>query len=129
MPAEMGGESPSNADRTSGRRVLYGVNFQIQEHQDVLAASEVEEIKAAIAIAKAYWPTTSKTLSVPFGDGSVTYTPDTTFETDTVRVVYAYSGTDTSSLVVEGEQRVGADSLQTVVHGTRPDGRRPPVRT
>lgn len=113
VPAEMGGESGSNI-RTArrGSQVLSAaVDYQIQEHQDILAASEEEENKAAIAVAKAYWPTTQRTLLIPFGDGQVTYTPTTTFERDTHRVYYPYSGTDTNGLVIEGEQRVGAGTL------------------
>ncbi len=113
VPAEMGGESGSNI-RTArrGSQVLSAaVDYQIQEHQDTLAASEEEEIKAAIAIAKAYWPDTPNTLLLPFGDGQVTYTPNVTFERDTLRVFFPYSGTDTNGLVIEGEQRVGAGTL------------------
>jgi len=113
VPAELGGESGSNI-RTArrGSQVLSAaVDYQIQEHQEILAASEEEENKAAIAVAKAYWPTTQRNLLVPFGDGQVTYTPTTTFERDTHRVFYPYSGTDTNGLVIEGEQRVGAGTL------------------
>ena len=113
VPAELGGESSSNVRtaRRGGQILAASVDYQIQEHQDILAASEEEEIKAAIAVAKAYWPDIPNTLLLPWGDGQVTYTPRTTFERDTLRVFFPYSGTDTNGLVIEGEQRVGAGTL------------------
>lgn len=113
VPAELGGESASNI-RTArrGTQVLSSaIDYPIQEHQDILAASLEEENKAAIAVAKAYWPNTEKTLLVPFGDGQVTYTPADTFPVDTHQVKYAYSGTDADGMVIQGLQRVGAGTL------------------
>lgn len=113
VPAELGGEAASNI-RTArrGQQVLSSaIDFDVQEHQDILAASQEEENKAAIAIAKAYWGDTEKTLLVPFGDGQVTYTPKATFPTDTHRVAYAFSGVSADGLVIEGLQRVGAGVL------------------
>ncbi len=113
IPAEYGGESGSNI-RTArrGTQVLSSqVDFPIQETQDILAASLEEENKAAIAIAKAYWPNTEKTLYVPFGDGQVTYTPAAMFPFDTHSVKYAYSGVSADGLVVEILQRVGAGTM------------------
>jgi hypothetical protein len=109
VPAEFGGESPTNVrtDRRGQSVVGGAVDFPVQEHQELLAASLEAENKIAIAIAKAYWPNTSKTFVVPFGRGQVTYTPDITFDTDMHRVSYAYAGTDTNSLVIEGGQRLG----------------------
>lgn len=114
IPAEMGGgESPTNVrtDRR-GQSVLSGaIDFPIQEHQELLAASLEAENKCAIAISKAYWGNTPKTFVVPFGRGQVTYTPNATFDTDMHRVSYAYAGTDTNSLVIESGQRVGMGTL------------------
>lgn len=113
VPADFGGESASNI-RTGrrGQQVLSSaIDFQIQEHQDILAASLEAENKAAIAIAKAYWPSTEKTMLVPFGDGQVTYIPEQTFPVDTHRVAYVFSGVSADGLVVEGLQRVGAGTL------------------
>lgn len=113
IPAELGGESGSNI-RTArrGTQVLSSaVDFPIQEHQDILAASLQEENRAAIAIVKAYAPDKERTLYVAFGDGQVTYTPSTTFPYDQHSVRYAFSGTDAESLVVQGLQRVGAGTL------------------
>lgn len=113
VPADMGGESPTNVrtDRR-GQSVLGGaVDYPIQEHQELLAASMEAENKCAIAIAKAYWPNTTKTFIVPFGRGSVTYTPAVTFDTDMHSVSYAYAGADTNSLVIEAGQRIAQKTI------------------
>ncbi len=113
VPAEMGGESGSNI-RTArrGTQVLAGaIDYPIQEHQELLAYSLHDENLAAIAIAKAYWPNTERTLYVSFGDGQITYTPNTTFTIENHSVQYAYSGTDSDGLVIQGLQRVGAGTL------------------
>jgi hypothetical protein len=116
IPAELGGESGSNI-RTArrGTQVLSSaIDFPIQEHQDILASSLQEENKVAIAVAKAYWPSTEKTLYVNFGDGAVTYTPRDTFPNDNHNVRYAFSGVSADGLVVEGLQRVGAGVLSDI---------------
>lgn len=113
VPAEFGGESPTNVrtDRRGQSVVGGAVDFPVQEHQELLAASLEAENRIAIAIAKAYWPRVTKTFVVPFGRGSVTYTPETTFDTDMQRVTYAYAGADTNSMVIEAGQRVGMGTL------------------
>lgn len=113
IPAEFGGESPSNV-RTDKRGLTVmssTIDFAVQEHQELLAASQEEEDKIGIAIAKAYWGNTPKTFQIPFGKGTVTYTPNVTFETDQHHVTYAYAGTDTNNLVIAGGQRVGMGTL------------------
>jgi hypothetical protein len=113
IPAELGGESATNI-RTArrGQQVMSSaIDFPIQEHQDLLAASLQEEDYVAIATAKAYHPNTEKTLLVPFGDGQVVYTPAETFVVDTHSVEYTLSGTSADGLVIEGLQRVGAGLL------------------
>lgn len=113
VPAEFGGESPTNVrtDRRGLSVMGSAVDFPIQEHQELLAWSLEEENKIAIAVAKAYWGNTSKTFVVPFGRGQVTYTPNVTFDTDMHRVTYAYAGTDSAGLVIEGGQRIGQGTL------------------
>lgn len=113
VPAEFGGEAPSNVRtaRRGGQVLSAAVDFPIQEHQELLAASLEKENHIAIAIAKSYWGGTKRTFAVPFGRGQVVYTPNETFDTDTHRVSYAYSGTDTNGLVIEGGQRVAQETL------------------
>lgn len=113
IPAELGGESPTNVrtDRRGQTVMGASVDFPIQEHQELLAWSLEEENKTAVAVAKAYWPDTPKTFIVPFGRGQITYTPSTTFDTDMHRVTYAYAGTDSAGLVIEAGQRIGQGTL------------------
>lgn len=113
VPAEFGGESPTNVrtDRRGQSVVGGAVDFPVQEHQELLAASLERENLIAIHIAKRYFGNTTKTFVVPFGRGQVTYTPNVTFDTDAHRVSYAYAGTDTNSLVIESGQRVGMGTL------------------
>lgn len=113
IPAEFGGEAPSNVRtaRRGGQVLSAAVDFPIQEHQEILAMSLEKENSIAIDIAKTYWPNATRTFAVPFGRGSVTYTPAETFDTSTHRVSYAYAGTDTNGLVIEGGQRVGMGTL------------------
>jgi hypothetical protein len=113
IPAEMGGESTSNVrtGRRGGQVFSATVDFYVAEHQNILAASLEEEDKAAIAIAKAYWPDTPKTFYIPLAKGQVSYTPSVTFETDAHSVSYAYAGSDANTLVVGGGQRVAQGTL------------------
>lgn len=113
IPQEYGGESGSNI-RTGrrGQQVLSSqIDFMIQENQDILAASTELENRVAIRVAKAYWPTTPKTLYVKFGDGAVTYTPVETFPSEEHTVAYPFSGVSADGLVIEGLQRVGAGTM------------------
>ena len=114
VPAEFGGESPSNV-RTArrGQQVQSStVDFPVQEHQELLAASMEREFDIAIAIAKAYWGDTQRTFQIPYARGPVTYTPNVTFETDScVYVAYSYAGSDTNGLVIEAGQRIGMGTL------------------
>jgi hypothetical protein len=113
VPAEFGGEGSGNV--RTGRRgsqvMSAAVDFPIQEHQEILAASLEEENYAAIKIAKAYWGNTSKTFVIPFLREPVTYTPNTTFETEAQFVRYSYAGSDTNGLVIEGGQRIGMGTM------------------
>lgn len=113
IPAEMGGESSTNVrtGRRGGQILSATVDFYIQEHQNLLAASLEEENKVAIAIAKTYYGDGPKTFYVPIGKGQVSYTPSITFETDSHSVSYAYAGTDTNKLVIEAGQRLAQRTL------------------
>jgi hypothetical protein len=83
------------------------VDSQIQEYQELFAASLQAENERAIKIAKAYWGNTPRTFVIPGWRTPVTYTPNTTFDTESQFVRYAYAGTDTNGLVIEGGQRIG----------------------
>ena len=110
-PAEFGGESTSNI-RTGkrGDAILSAVvDFPVQEAQEVLAASLVEENKRAIAIAKNYFGNQRRSFYVSQGKarGHVDYVPNKDFENDNNSVTYAYAGADANALVVGLGQRVG----------------------
>lgn len=114
VPAEFGGEGASNVRtaRRGGQVLSAAVDFPVQEHQRILAASLEEENRAAIAIAKAYSGNIRVSFHVPGARQRLTYTADAIFgETDDHTVSYAYPGADTNSLVIEGGQRVGMETM------------------
>lgn len=119
IPAELGGQSASNirTGRRGSQILSSAIDYPIQEHQEILADSNMEENLAAIDIARTYWGNTEKTLYVKFGDGAVTYTPNDLFADSSGKtlanhsVQYAYAGTDQSTLVIEALQMNGAGAL------------------
>jgi hypothetical protein len=107
-PAELGGESTSNI-RTGrrGDQILSSVlDFPLQEMQEILALSLQEENKVAIAIDKAYFPT-SKSIYLSATAGEIDYEANQLWETDTNFVKYSHAGVDAQGLVVELGQLVG----------------------
>lgn len=114
VPADFGGESPSNV-RTArrGANVLSAVvDYPVQEAQESLAASMEEELEIAIDIAKAYWPNTTRTFAMPQSTRPVTYTPASTFEEGACAFVrYSFAGSDVDGLVIAGGQRIGMGTL------------------
>lgn len=114
IPAEFGGESTSNI-RTGrrGEQVLSSVvDFPVQEAQELLGASLVEEDRRAIAVAKGYFDTArSFYVSWRNAKGTVTYTPSVTFETDEHEVQYSHPGTDANNLIIGIGQRIGIGTM------------------
>lgn len=115
IPAEFGGESTTNI-RTGkrGDAILSAVvDFPVQEAQELLAESLIEENKRAIAIAKNYFGDDRRSFYVSFrgARGHVDYIPNKDFETDENVVTYSYAGADANSLVVGLGQRVGLGTL------------------
>ena len=117
LPAEFGGESPTNI--RTGRRaeqvVSSTVDFWIQEAQETLANSYVEENRIAVAIAKAYFGDIEKYFYVNWkgsqGKGPVNYTPNKHFENDNNIVQFPHAGSDINALVVGIGQRVGIGEM------------------
>lgn len=108
IPAELGGESTSNV-RTGrrGDQILSSVlDFPLQEMQEILAKSLKEENRLAVAIDKAYFPT-SKSIFVSATDGEITYEAPALFETDVHFVKYSHAGVDAQGMVIELGQMVG----------------------
>lgn len=115
IPADMTGESQSNV-RTGKRGdsiMSSTIDFQIQEAQDVFAASLQEENKRAVAIAKTYFGNERKSFYISTNGfkGNIDYVANTIFENDNNLVTYSYSGADARGLIVELGQRVGLGTL------------------
>lgn len=114
IPAEFSGLSASNTrtGRRGGQILSSTIDFPIQEHQEILAASLEEEICIAIETAKAYTPNTTKTFILPGYREAVSYTPSITFEEGAyVFASYTYAGSDSAGMVVEMGQRLGMEVL------------------
>lgn len=111
VAAEMGGESPSNV--RTGRRgeavMSAQVDFGVQEAQELLAASLVEENKAAVAIAKGWFGSARKSFYVSWKDanGHVDYVPNKDFESDANVVMFPHAGADAAGLAIGIGQRIG----------------------
>jgi len=122
IPAEWGGESGSNI-RTARRGdsvMSAAVDPDIQETQEIFAASMEAEVRRAIAIQKAYYGK-KPTLFLLGMDGNVgkypDYTPKDVFETDLCKVTYPLPGSDANQMSVMIGQKVGIGemSVQTAM--------------
>jgi hypothetical protein len=115
VPAEFGGESPSNV--RTGRRgdavMSAVVDFPVQEAQEMLSASMQEENVRAVALVKAYDPNRPMQFYVSWrgGQGNVNYVPSKDFESDRNIVSYPQSGTDVNGLTVMIGQLAGLGLL------------------
>jgi hypothetical protein len=90
------------------------VDPDIQETQEIFAASMEAEIRRAIAIQKAYYGA-KPTLFLLGMSGEVQgppdYTPDEAFETDLVKVKYPLPGSDANQMAVMIGQKVGIGEM------------------
>ena len=117
LPSDFGGESPTNV--RTGRRasmlVSDTVDFWIQEAQETLEGSYVEENRIAVAIAKSYFGNISKSFYVNTkgfgGKGQVLYVPNKHFENDNCIVAFPHAGSDINALVVGMGQRLGIGEM------------------
>ena len=111
IPAEFGGESPTNIRTARRGEMVMGstIDMPIQEYQEIFAASMEAEIRRAIAIQKAYYG--KKPSQFVMGtSGEVThkdYIPNEAFETDLCYVKYSIPGNDINGMVIAIGQRVG----------------------
>ena len=117
IPAEFGGESPSNI--RTGRRgqdvMSATVDMPLQEYQEILANSMELENLRAVRIMKSYYGS-KPSMFFMGSDGKVEhpdYTPDTTFETTFSNVNYPMPGTDINSMTVSIGQLVGTGIMST----------------
>ncbi len=124
IPAEFGGESPTNV-RTArrGASVLgSSIDMPLQEYQNILAAAKDAENVRAVKTMKANYGKMISMYVIPrdgkikdiVGNPSV-YTPNDVFVTDFSEAQYSFLGSDSSSIPIEIGQRVGTleMSLQT----------------
>jgi hypothetical protein len=90
------------------------VDPDIQETQEIFAASMEAEIRRAIAIQKAYYGA-KPTLFLLGMNGEVNsppdYTPNEAFETDLVKVRYPIPGSDANQMAVMIGQKVGIGEM------------------
>jgi hypothetical protein len=117
IPAEFGGESPSNV-RTArrGEMVMSNtVDMPIQEYQDIFSNSLEAENRRAVAIMKAYYGN-KPSMFFMGTDGKIVrpdYTPNESFETDLSYVKYSMPGSDVNGMVIAIGQRVGTGVMST----------------
>lgn len=115
IPAEFGGESSTNV-RTGKRGdaiMAEVIDTVVQEAQEVLALSLMEENRRAVAISKSYWGGTAKTFFTGSAGAAkkVDYTPNVDFESDHNIVTYPLAGTDINGLIVGAGQRIGLGTM------------------
>ena len=115
IPADLTGEAGTNVrtGRRANQLVSAVVDFPVQEAQDVFAAAQRQELVVAAALDKAY-STGTKTFHVSWkgARGQVEYTAKELWKDAPPPVVdYAYAGTDSNGLVIEGGQRLGMGTM------------------
>ena len=96
-PAQFGGENPTNVrtGRASAGLIAASTDFHIQEHQEILARSKMEEIKRGVKMQKAFGGDTKRSFFVGWKGvrSEVTYTSADLY-TDTCHVSYPLPGVD-----------------------------------
>jgi hypothetical protein len=116
IPAEWGGESGSNI-RTAKRGdsvMSEATDPDIQETQEIFAASMEAEVRRAIAIQKAYYGSKPTLFLLGMNgkvEGPPDYTPEDAFETDLCRISYPMPGSDANQMAVMIGQKVGIGEL------------------
>lgn len=115
IPAEYGGESPTNV-RTGvrGSNVLSSaIDFPIQEAQVLFEKSLEQENLRAVEIDKAYFGNMPKSYHVNWrgARGPVTYTPNELFTSSHHTVRYSFPGTDMNNLTVIVGQKQGLGNM------------------
>lgn len=113
VPAEFGGEGGSGirTARRGDQLMSSSVDYPVQEHQELLAASLEQEDRIAIAVAKAHAGSRLVNIPIPGQRAKLAYTANAIFENTDHSVEYAYAGTDTNGLVIEFGQRLGMGTI------------------
>jgi len=108
LPSDFGGESSTNV-RTGARAnalIQSAIDPVLQETHELFAQSLEQEDHIAIAIDKAYWSGSSKTIWI--GNESMKYDPGRIWETDRHTVDYSLAGADINQMTIVPLQMVGA---------------------
>ncbi len=108
LPSDFGGESSTNV-RTGARAnalIQSAVDPVLQETHELFAQSLEQEDYIAIAIDKAYWSGSSKTIWL--GNEAIKYDPGKIWETDRHTVDYSLAGADINQMTIVPLQMVGA---------------------
>ena len=110
IPAEFGGESPTNV-RTARRGAMVlgaAMDMPIQEYQEILERSFEAEIRRAVKVMKAYFAGSSMFFIPADGiESRSDYDVDATFETDHVIAQYALPGYDAAQAEMAAGQKIG----------------------
>jgi hypothetical protein len=119
IPSAFGGEAETNV--RTGRRgtqiMSATVDYEIQEAQEVFAASLEAENRIAIAIARNYFGNRQQSFYVNWKGsrsgpvGQVDYTASELFGSDENHVSYSHAGSDENSLIVGVGQAVGMNAM------------------
>ena len=90
------------------------IDTTVQETQEILAMSLMEETVRSIEIQKAYWPDKGRMFTVGFEvpkGRQPDYVPSKDFETSVCNVSYPMAGTDANGLIVGAGQRIGLGTM------------------
>jgi hypothetical protein len=117
LPAEFGGESPSNVRTARRGSAVLGetVDMPLQEYQEIFAASLEYENERAIKIMKSYYGKKGSMFYMGT-DGKVTkpdYTPNETFDATAHHVIYPVPGSDINDMIVALGQRIATGMVST----------------
>lgn len=111
---DLTGEAGTNVrtGRRASQLLSAVVDFPVQEAQDVFAAAMECELKAAVALDRAY-SSGKKSIHVAWkgANGRIDYEPKDLWSDSELSVSYAFAGTDTNGLVIEAGQRLGMKTL------------------
>lgn len=117
IPPDWGGESGTNIRTGARGDAVAGatVNFHIQEHQELLAESQREEDRRAIAWDRFVGKNRVKPVNVAWkgAKGGRTYRPEAIWETDAHAVKYAIAGADAAQLNIMVSQKMGTGLMST----------------
>lgn len=115
LPAEFGGESPSNVRTARRGEFVMGnvVDMPIQEYQEIFEASFEAEHRRMIAVQMKYYPEPTKFFFLPGEDTTpADYDPKEIFgESRHIRAKFPLPGVDSSAMTVAIGQKIGMRTM------------------